>query len=147
MRLLGSVLGRRLCFRMMAVTNAMERSDAFALTGVCLPVDDAGARAFGPLRSFAGGFPRPRQATHHGVPAIANAMETPLGALGVLRSRSLRRVLIPPICALIALISVKDASPRPAGVLVARLPAASDVTICNGPLCAALLAADVMPGA
>src|SRR5215472_2996717 len=55
----------------------------------------------------------------HGVPPIANAMETPLSALVVLPSRSLRRVLIPPICELIALISVKDARPRPAAVLVA----------------------------
>ena len=83
----------------------------------------------------------------HGVPPIANAMETPLSALVVLPSMSLRRVFIPPSCALIALISVKDASPRPAAVLVARWPPASDVTISNGPLCAALLAADVMPGA
>ena len=90
----------------------------------------------------------------HGVPPIANAMETPLSALVVLPSRSLRRVLIPPICELIpasceliALISVKDARPRPAAVLVARWPLASDVTISNGPLCAALLAVDVMPGA
>src|SRR2546423_227809 len=63
----------------------------------------------------------------HGVPPIANAMETPLSALVVLPSRSLRRVLIPPICELIpasyelvALISVKDARPRPAAVLVPR---------------------------
>src|SRR5215831_19811229 len=48
----------------------------------------------------------------HGVPPIANAMETPLSALVVLPSMSLMRVFIPPSCALIALMSVKDASPK-----------------------------------
>jgi len=47
---------------------------------------------------------------------------------------------------LIALIWEFVARPSPAIEVVARLPPASDVTSCTGPLCAAALATDVMPG-
>jgi hypothetical protein len=45
-----------------------------------------------------------------------------------------------------ALISVVVARPRLAALPVARLPEASEVTICSGPVCVALLTADAIPG-
>jgi len=54
--------------------------------------------------------------------------------------------LIPPICELSVLIWDVVARPSPAAVLVARLPEASEVTICVGPVCAARLAAEMIPG-
>ena len=55
----------------------------------------------------------------------------------ILLDNELSCELIVLICELMALISDEVASPSPAAVLVARLPLASEVTSCSGPVCAA----------
>src|SRR5271166_2278370 len=73
-----------------------------------------------------------------GTPAKAKAIATPAFALLV---RLLRSASWP----LMLAMSAEVAKPRLAALPVARLPVASEVTICTGPDCAALLAAEAMP--